>query len=811
MKRQMIRNSLSKNRLVSAFMAGFLALASALFGAALVLALGVAGSVEGFMERAHTPHFMQMHQGELDYERLNGWAAEQPAVVAWEAIPYLNVENSQLRFGASTLEAEIQQNGFVTQPQHMDFLLGEDGEPVTPRPGEVYVPYFYEAKYRLGVGDTVTVFAGADAGSDSQTVLTVAGAFRDSQMNSTLASSKRLVVHADDYQALAAQVNTAPEHLISFRLQEPSAAAGFEADYFAASLENDGPSLTWSMFRLINSLNDGLTALLFVLMSVVVLLITFLCIRYTLLATLEEDLGEIGVMKALGVNDRHISSIYLGKYRLLLGAGAAFGLLTALLARPAILANVQRSMGEVGAPLLGVLAALAGVALLFGAAMLFVRRVLRRLRTLTPLQALRQEGAAVTSRARPRPMLAPTTGVRVNAKLAWANMRGAPAAHLTILAVALLTTLALLVPFRFGSTARSAEFVTYMGIGQYDLRIDLIGHPDALGASAAISTALSNDPRVERLELYVQEVETALDPEGRTAPIRVDYGDHSAFPLRYAAGRAPETPTEISLSEQNAERFGVAVGATLEVVSGQNGNGTGGHVRVAGAADTAGLTNRTPRATTFTVTGIYQDVTNGGKTAKALPGPTMDAAQPGAMIAVSLAPGADASAMAAAVTSAAAGAQVIDTGTFVQQMLGDLIRVMDGVAWVFAGVAVLLAWLMAGLGVRLILVRERKPNAVMQALGFTRADLRQQYLLRVLIPLGIGVAVGLVLATPVGNLMGNLVFATVGVSGLSLAFAPISTLLGSALVITAAAVATLTTLASTAADSQRRLVARLQA
>lgn len=793
MKRQMIRNSLSKNRLVSAFMAGFLALASALLGAALVLALGVAGSVEGFMETARTPHFMQMHQGELDLKRLSEWSEAHPAVVAWEAISYLNVENSQLRFGASTLDAEIQQNGFVTQPQHMDFLLDEDGEPVEPRPGEVYVPYFYEAKYGLDVGDTVTVVTGAEAGTADLTVLTVAGAFRDSQMNSTLASSKRLVVHPDDYQMLLAQTGSAPEHLLSFRLQSPSAAAGFEADYFAAGLENDGPSLTWSMFRLINSLNDGLTALLFVLMSSVVLLITFLCIRYTLLATLEEDLGEIGVMKALGVNDRQISSIYLGKYRLLLGAGAAFGLTVALLARSIILANVQRSMGEVGAPLLGMLAALAGVALLYGATMLFVRRVLRRLRTLTPLQALRRDGAAVTSRARPRSLLAPTTGLRVNAKVAWANMRGAPAAHLTILAVALLTTLALLVPFRFGGTARSAEFVTYMGIGQYDLRVDLIGHPDALGASAAISAALSNDQGVARLELYVQETETAKDPQGKTAPIRVDYGDHAAFPVNYSAGRAPQTPTEISLSEQNAERFGVTVGGTLEVVSGQGASGQSANM------------------TTFTVTGIYQDVTNGGKTAKALPGPTMDAQQPGAMFAVSLTQGADVSAVAAAVSGAAEGAQVIDTSTFVQQMLGDLIRVMDGVAWVFAVVAVLLAWLIAGLGVRLMLVRERKPNAVMQALGFTRSDLRQQYLLRVLVPMGMGVTAGLMLATPVGNLMGNLVFATVGVSGLSLAFAPFSTLLGSALVVTAAAIATLTTLASTAADSQRHLVARLQA
>jgi len=105
-------------------------------------------------------------------------------------------------------------------------------------------------------------------------------------------------------------------------------------------------------------------------------------------------------------------------------------------------------------------------------------------------------------------------------------------------------------------------------------------------------------------------------------------------------------------------------------------------------------------------------------------------------------------------------------------------------------VALVLSVLMAGMAVRLMLVQERKANAVQLALGLTGRDLRRQYWLRIMTMFALGAAVGLVLATPVGNAVGNAVFSTVGVSGLTLRFDPLATGLGAALVLAAAWAAT---------------------
>ena len=73
----------------------------------------------------------------------------------------------------------------------------------------------------------------------------------------------------------------------------------------------------------------------------------------------------------------------------------------------------------------------------------------------------------------------------------------------------------------------------------------------------------------------------------------MELGDHSVFPLAYAAGRAPAENNEIALSVMNADELGKTVGdVILIMIEGEE------------------------RA--FTVSGIYADITNGGKTAKAV-------------------------------------------------------------------------------------------------------------------------------------------------------------------------------------------------
>ncbi|MEI2775815.1 MAG: ABC transporter permease [Tetrasphaera sp.] len=210
----------------------------------------------------------------------------------------------------------------------------------------------------------------------------------------------------------------------------------------------------------------------------------------------------------------------------------------------------------------------------------------------------------------------------------------------------------------------------------------------------------------------------------------------------------------------------------------------------------------------LTITGLYQDITNGGKTAKAVDGPTRDDPHPGVTIAIGLREASSAPDVARAVTTAVPGVNVIDTGEYLRQMMADLIRVMSVLAWVFSVVAVAIAALIAGMSIRLMLTQERKSTAVMGAMGFTSTDLRSQFLLRILSMVAIGVLVAILAAGPVGNAVADVIFSTVNVSGLKLVFSPVSTALGAALVL---ASAWLVTAINTRANFNSALADRLKA
>jgi putative ABC transport system permease protein len=164
------------------------------------------------------------------------------------------------------------------------------------------------------VGETVTV-----AGK----TFTIAGALRDSQMQPLLSSSKRFLVSQNDFAALK-QFGSV-EYLIEFRLHDLDNLGAFETAYTAAGLEANGPTLTYPLFRMFNGLSDGLMIAVILLVSALVIAIAFLCIRFTLLAKIEDDYREIGVMKAIGLRVADIKKIYLTKYIAIAAAGSLLG------------------------------------------------------------------------------------------------------------------------------------------------------------------------------------------------------------------------------------------------------------------------------------------------------------------------------------------------------------------------------------------------------------------------------------------------------------------------------------------------------
>src|SRR5690606_32574871 len=140
---------------------------------------------------------------------------------------------------------------------------------------------------------------------------------RDYEMNASLASSKRFVMNQMDYDEILNKQSGELEYLIEFKLKENGDSQAVNTAYIEAGLPASGRTVGKMAFLMFNALSDVAVAVVIMLISILLIIISAFCIKLTFLATLDEDLREIGVMKAMGISKKDIKKVYLTKYRIM--------------------------------------------------------------------------------------------------------------------------------------------------------------------------------------------------------------------------------------------------------------------------------------------------------------------------------------------------------------------------------------------------------------------------------------------------------------------------------------------------------------
>ena len=688
MNKRMILNDLESNRIVSAATFLFMAVTAMLLGLSVFLFANLSDSIDRLMTEAKTPHFLQMHSGELNEGQLRAFSQKRKDTEAMQICTFLNLQNSQLAIGSESLENNMQDNGICCQSEKFDFLVDAENKVIQPAEGEVYVPVCYRKEYEIEAGDIMKI-------SDEE--LTVAGFLRDSQMNSMMASSKRFLVNETDYERLRSLGSE--EYLIEFRLAEGSDINAFATAYKDAGLPDNGPTITYSLIRMMNALSDGMVILIILLISIVVLFISILCIRYIILTQIEKDKPEIGMMKAVGISGKDIGKLYFSKYLFLSAAGCIAGIILALATGKPLGAHMKELYGNAGntgmiysAMILGALAA-------EGILLLSVHLNIRRTDKMSAVEAL----YGINSHTK---------------KNLWL-----PATVITAAAMFMI-----LVPWNMRSTLSAPEFVTYMGIGDSQIRIDIGQTDNVEKRAAAAAEAIEQDGRVSEYALMQTGSYKTVLPDGSSYNLMIENGDHSRFPVRYTEGRYPEKESEIALSVLNAEEMGLKTGDTI-IVSRKTEDGN-------------------PAEVNCTVCGIYSDITNGGKTAKAcMKDPEDKTPVMWSIIYLSLVDDRTAKEWAGEYqqkyASSEDGVRVTLISDYLRGTYGHTIMNISKASIVTALMSCVILFAVILLFLRLVLWRERRDSSLRKALGFTSSDISKEYLRRALMYTLPGIAIGI--------------------------------------------------------------------
>jgi len=747
---KILKHDLLKKKIITFAVFIFIVLSALFMAAGSNMLITLNDSVDYLFEKAAIPHFVQYHSGAIDPEMIKSWSQENPNVKSQQNSEMINIPGSEIFINGQQPETEtVMDIGFLKQNQNFDFLLNLNNEIISVNQGEIAVPIYYMQRRDLSVGDRLFI-----QNEQFKMDFTIKEFVRDAQMNPSIISSKRFVINSADFEEMKNQIGEI-EYLISFQLNDPAKISEFTNQYTQSELPEKGPAVDYKIFKLFNSLTDGLIAAVIILISLLLNIIALLCLRFIILLTIEEDYKEIGVMKGIGITARDIKKIYLSKYIFIALSGTVVGFLIYLASRKLFLQNILLYTGEAPKSAVQILLPLITSIMIGGVVIVFAYIILRRFNKISPVEAIRMGQRTNSNYNIRRLSLAEKKLLNANIFLGLRDVLLRFRLFIILFVVFILTTFIIIVPLNFLNTIKSSEFVSYMGVAESDIIMDLRYSEGIRDNFEEIKTYLENDPDVTNHASFVTSQYKIINQEGLTENIYVQTGDFSEFNLDYLAGVRPLAANEIALSYLSASELKKDVGDEVPLIIEEERR-------------------------EMVITGIYQDITNGGRSAKAnIPADYQNATWYNIFVNVN----SDINNKINEYEAVFDNTKIIDQKGYLEQTLGDTIKQLNILTIAAIIIAAVVTILITSLFLKTLIARDIAQIAIMKSIGTSIDSIKIQYITKALFVLILAIIIGTIAANILGEQLLTIILSFLGASRIEMIINPFRSYLLSPLIM----------------------------
>lgn len=734
----LVYKDFKRNRVIAITLAVFLVISAMFMAGGLRITGTILSSMKGLNKLAIPPEYLQMHKGAYDEGIFESFEKSHDYIKDSLIVEMLDIRNQNIIYQGATLEDSLMDNGFVIQNEGFDFLLNMDNQIAVVNPGEIGVPVYYAQVHGIQVGDIITLQEGNYIKN-----MRVSTIIRDSSMNAALTSSKRFLVSEIDLNEISRHMGEW-EYLFEFLIDEGTSTAILEKDYIDAHMPSNGVAITGRQLSIINNLSYGLIAFIIIAISILLIMIALLCISYIIRATMAEENYTIGEMKAIGFPNKAIEKLYQIKYILLALVAGTIGYLVAIPFGDFFSSSVIMYCGYGIHEWMKWVFPLIGVMILSIIVILKCKKTIRKNLKSSVLELMRGEERIKTEGHYSLPI----AGFKHrNLSIALGELKCKWKEYIVIFLVFIFSSFLILLPMNMKNTVENPSFMTYMGVGESDIRID-IQYTDQLSEQedAAISY-LSKDPEIAKYAIYQNSYVSFENLDGELEYLRVENGDGSIFPLAYLEGSAPQGTNDIALSYLNASEMKKEVGEDITV-------SYGGEEHL------------------LTISGIYQDITYGGKTAKA----NIDFQEKDVevyIIYLDVTKGVNIEEKTIELRSVLPESKITLISEFVSQTLGEVIDNLSMVSGAAIVISLVLIMLITVMILQLITAREHSSIAIKKSIGFSNGDIRIQLGIRILVIQFVAIIVGTLLANTLGEIIFGMMLSSMGASKIIMLVDPV--------------------------------------
>lgn len=740
---KMFRADLLRKKIIASILFLFVMIATFLATSSANMIMELMNSLNYLFAQSNVPHYVQMNFGQINPSDINNWALHNSFVKKNQIVEMLRIDQSNIYIGDKRISEKnsVMNNDFVMQNHLFDFLFNLKGQIIYPSRGEIAVPVYYMQLYNLKIGDKIRILS-----KTFKKEFTIVDFVRDVQMNPSIIHSKRFLINSEDFLDLQ-KVKPQYVYLIEFQLFDLKKLNQFSNEYQFSKLPKNGPTIYYLLYKILNSITDGFIIGIITLLSILLIIVAILSLRFIILTTIEEDYKEIGIMMAIGIPQRYIKRFYLSKYVFVSGLACIIGSFLAFFSKKIFITNIMLYLGLAPKSFFQSLIPWLSAFLIFLIVFFSCVLILRKFNTISAVETLRTEVVESLQKHKYYLPLNRNRYLNINVFLGIQDVFQRWNKFILLFIVFLVCSFVLVLPINFLNTIKSPNFMTFIGVEKSDMRIDLQQSDHSMYEFNRIISYLKNDQSVRQYSTKIASRFQFKSNDRQVGIINIEAGNFSIFPIHYLRGIAPLHDNEISLSYLNSKQLKKDVGDHLQLI-------------------VKGIIKD------LLITGIYQDVTNGGVTAKSLL-PFDSNTILWYVINIDFKANTNLYFAKNVYATLSPLSRVTYVNDYLKQTLGDLIKQIKMISILTFIAAMFIAVIITSLFLKLWVAKHSSQIAIMKVIGFSANNIRLQYLTRSILILNLGILAGVLISNTLGQSLVSLAWSIMGAPKIKFIINPI--------------------------------------
>lgn len=316
MFRKILENDLKRKKSMNFIIMIFVVLATTFISGAVQNISVVINGIDYYLEQANVSDFLMIAVGgtEENDKAIDKFLQEEDSVTDYR-VEHTLTANQMEDKDRNTLEFSNTCIIDWVDVSPQNFFDKDNKKIENISKGEVYLSRALLEEFSMEIGDAIYLKYDAD----TYLKATVVGYAKDALLGSDLMGTKRILVGAEDYETLeqGSLMKCQMYHIDSNDVNELQQNYGKQT--FSVSFGCDKGTIK------VTYLLDIVISLVVLVVSIGLVCITMIMLRFTISFTVKEEYEQIGVMKAIGIPERGIRSLYIVKYIAIAMVGTIIG------------------------------------------------------------------------------------------------------------------------------------------------------------------------------------------------------------------------------------------------------------------------------------------------------------------------------------------------------------------------------------------------------------------------------------------------------------------------------------------------------